>query len=52
MDRLAFLTLAPELAVEQIDGSVIGGLSRPGDVERHAIHVGPDHIPILRPIQV
>ena len=29
------------LAVEALDERVVGGLARPREVERHALHVGP-----------
>ena len=34
-------TFRPELAVERLDERVVGGLSRPGEVEHDVLLVGP-----------
>lgn len=33
--------LAPEATVECLDERVVGGLSRPGEVQRHPLRIGP-----------
>lgn len=35
-------TFCPELAVEAFDEGVVGGFSRSGEVEFHALLVGPE----------